>query len=88
MFVYPGQLFTPSKCLKDQVWVCTFGAILDSPFVLAFVLSPSSPPFPLVHCELQRTKTVLYGDYKYAICIILFINWQWMHTKLDKFLKA
>lgn len=27
----------PQRTFADQAWVCTFGAILDSPFVLAFV---------------------------------------------------
>lgn len=46
----------PLQMLKFKVWVRTFGTILDSPFVLAFVLSPSSPPFPLAHCELPRRE--------------------------------
>ena len=46
----------PPRKITDQMWVCTFGAISDSPFVLASVWSPASPPFPLAHCELQRTR--------------------------------
>lgn len=42
--------------LPDQVWVHAFGAVLDSPFALAFAWSPSSLPFPLAHCELQRMR--------------------------------
>lgn len=52
----PRPTIYPLQMLTDPVWVCTFGAILDSPFVLASVLSPSSPPFPLAHCELQRNE--------------------------------
>lgn len=46
----------PPRAFKIRAWICTFPAILDSPSALASVLSPSSPPFPLAHCELQRTK--------------------------------
>lgn len=73
----------PLQVPKEQVWVHTFGAILDSPFAWAFVLSPFSPPFPPAHCELQRMKGwsvnlwiqasvqwgSLWNKYKRAACL-------------------
>lgn len=53
-FIFPT--IYPLWRLPDQVWVHAFGAVLGSPFVLAFVWSPSSLPFPLAHCELQRMR--------------------------------
>lgn len=46
----------PLRRLPDQVWVHASGAVLDSPFALAFAWFPSSLPFPLAHCELQRMR--------------------------------
>lgn len=53
-FIFPT--IYPLWRLPDQVWVHAFWAVLDSPFVLAFVWSPASLPFPLAHCELQRMR--------------------------------
>lgn len=53
-FIFPT--IYPLWRLPDQVWVHAFGAVLGSPFALAFVWSPSSLPFPLAHCELQRMR--------------------------------